>query len=153
MESVARLLLIALSELRPAERLSAGASRITAAAVFSAAAAVALTAALACLVAAGWIALIPIVGPAGAALIAAVGLAIVAGILWFLARSRYPHEHQEHAHTNGQSHMHHFVQSVLGENGMDEVKRLWAENKMPVLLAALVAGMSMGGTERGHEER
>jgi hypothetical protein len=149
MESIARLALFALTELRPAERLSAGASRITAAAALSAAAVLVLTAAFACLVAAGWIALIPIIGPAGAAASAAGALVVVAAILWLLARSRgheHEHAHEEHPAVGTASLV--GLQkglSGLGNDALQEVQRLWGDNKTPVLLSALVAGMAMGG--------
>ena len=153
MEAIARLLLFAVSELRPAERLSAGASRITAAAVLSAAAAVVLTIALACVVAAGWIALIPVVGPALAALCSAFALMVVAAILWLLARNRINRESQQRPRDSAHNGLN-GLSALLGDVGLDDVKHLWEEHKIPILLAALIAGMTIGGhNEDSHRER
>ena len=145
MESIVRLLLFAVSELRPAERLSAGASRITAAAVLSAAAVVVLTIAMACVIAAGWIALIPIVGPALAALYSAFGLLVVAAVLWLLARNRIKRESPEAAREGPRGGLQNGLNALLGDNGLDDVKRLWGDHKVPILLAALIAGMTIAG--------
>jgi hypothetical protein len=148
MDAIARLLLFAVSELRPAERLSAGASRITTAAVLSAAAAVVLTIALACLVAAGWIALIPVVGPALAALCSAFALLVVASALWLLARLRIGRESEPNTHKGRHGSPLDGLGALLGDAGLDDVKRLWADHKIPILLAALIVGMTMGGHTR-----
>ena len=157
MDSIARLLLFAVRELRPAERLSAGASRITAAAVLSAAAAVVLTIAMACVIAAGWIALIPIVGPALAALYSAFGLLVVAALLWLLARNRIKRESPEPAHERPHGGLHNGLQTglnaLLGDGGLDDVKRLWGDHKVPILLAALIAGMTVAGATQEPEHR
>ena len=153
MESIARLLLFAVRELRPAERLSAGASRITAAAVLSAAAVVVLTIAMACMIAAAWIAMIPIVGSALAALYSAFGLLVVAAVLWLLARNRIKRESPEPAQHGPHGDLHNGLNALLGDNGLDDVKRLWGDHRVPILLAALIAGMTVAGATQEPEPR
>ncbi len=156
MEAIAKLLFFALSELRPAERLSAGASRITNAAVLSAAAVVVMTIAMGCVVAAAWIALIPVVGSALAALISAFALLVVAGILWLMARNQIKRENPPSSHDASQDPLRSGLQEGLsalfgGEGaGLDEVKRLFGEHKIPILLAAVVLGMALGGSNTDH---
>lgn len=148
MENLFRLALFALSEFRPAERFSAGASRITAAAVFSAAAVVLLVSAFVCLIAAAWIALIPIVGPALAALSAAAGLAVVAAVLWALAKSRFSHDDDDDRRKpDPLAGLTNALHGPAAEGLAQEARRLWGENKIPMLLAAVVAGMALGGRD------
>jgi hypothetical protein len=145
MDRIARLLLFALTELRPAQRLSAGASRITAAAVYSAAAVAATAAALICLIAAGWITLIPLIGHAGAAVCAALGLFVVAAVLWVLARNRIGLEAETVDVPPPDPVLPGLAAGVqaAAEQIGPEVRRLFAENKLPIILAAVVAGMAL----------
>ena len=137
METILRLLLLFLSEARPGERLSAGASRMTAAAVFSVAAILTLTAAIACAVAALWIWLGPLIGGPGAALASAGALLIVAGIFAALSRARVRENGQKHA-----------PEAAVTPEILAEAQRIFADNKLAVLLAAIIAGMALGGSSR-----
>jgi hypothetical protein len=143
MEGIVRLLLLALSVLRPAERLSAGASRITTAAMFTVAAVVCLAVGSGCLIAAAWIALIPLVGAVSAALIAGACFFLLAAILWLLARARIADDHPK---TPDHDPLEAIAALLDGRGG--DLKRILGEHKMPILLAALVLGLTMGGNGR-----
>ena len=145
MESMVRLLLLGLSVLRPAERLSAGASRFTTTALFTVAAVLAFVIGVACLITAAWIALIPLVGAVSAALIAGACFFILAAILWLMARARITedHDHEKHAHDPLEA-----ISELLGSGQGADLKRLLGENKLPIILAAIVAGLMLGGSGR-----
>jgi hypothetical protein len=129
MESMVRLLLLGLSVLRPAERFSAGASRFTTTALFTAA----------------WIALIPLVGAVSAALIAGACFFILAAILWLMARARITEDHdrEKHAHDPLEA-----ISELLGSGQGADLKKLLGEHKLPIILAAIVAGLMLGGSGR-----
>ena len=145
MEGMIRLVLLALSVLRPAERLSAGASRITTAAMLTAAAVVVLVIGCGCLIAAAWIALIPVVGAVSAALIAGAIFFLLAAILWLLARARIADHGDHHKADHDPLEA---ITELLGNGHGGDLKRLLGENKLPILLAALVLGLTLGGNGR-----
>lgn len=93
-------------------------------------------AALGCTAAAAWIVLRPFVGPAGAPLIVAAGLAIVALVPVFVVRRllRAPPPSRSPPSTED---------ALLGE-----AARLVVAHKIPMLIAAVVVGGIVGSTRK-----
>ncbi len=146
MEGMLRLALLALNVLRPAERLSAGASRITTTALFTVGAVMALVIGFGCLITAAWIALVPLVGAVSAALIAGACFFILSAIMWLMARARIT-EGRDHEKKADHDPLE-AIADLLGNGPDSDLKRLLGENKLPILLAALVAGLTLGGSGR-----
>ena len=110
--------------------------RMTAAALCASLAAVSAIAAGGCAAVALWLWAIPYVGPVGAPLVAAGGLLVSCVILMIVAR-RILYRRRR-------------VTGAMPGSGLrlEEVLRLFNENKGTVLLAALVAGLAAGNSGR-----
>ena len=143
MENIAKLLLLALTAFKPMERLGANAGRMTTAALCAFVAAVALVAGLGCLTASFWIALAPYTGQAGAALCAALALGVVAIVLWLIARHNYERDRRPADPLEDLG----AIGGLFNDDMQSELKRLFGENKVPLIIAALVAGLALGGSQ------
>ena len=110
--------------------------RMTAAALCASLAAVSAIAAGGCAAVALWLWAIPHVGPVGAPLVAAGGLLVFCAVLMIVARGIVHHRRR--------------VASSMPASGLrlEELLRLFSENKGTVLLAALVAGLVAGNSGR-----
>jgi hypothetical protein len=108
--------------------------RMTAAALCASLGAVSAIAAGGCAAVALWLFAIPYVGAAGAPLVAAGGLLVFCVVLMIVAR--------------GILHYHRRAPSSAAAPGLrlEDVLRLFSENKGTVLLAALVAGLAAGNS-------
>ena len=113
-------------------------TRITTGALCTGFALITLAAGIACGLAALWLYLIPIVGSAGAALAVAAVLLIVSGVMMLVARNMFaPGEADPDD-----------VRPALGEELLEGLREGFEENKVMVLLAALVAGLVVGGSNK-----
>lgn len=110
--------------------------RMTAAALCASLAAVSAIAAGGCAAVALWLWAIPHVGPVGAPLVAAGGLLVFGAVLMIVARVIL--DRRRRASSSA---------AVPGLR-LEEVLRLFNENKGSVLLAALVAGLVAGNSGR-----
>jgi hypothetical protein len=110
--------------------------RMTAAALCASLAAVSAIAAGGCAAVALWLWAIPHVGPVGAPLVAAGGLLVFCAVLMIVARGIVQRRRRAAA--------------AMPASGLrlDELLRLFNENKGTVLLAALVAGLAAGNSGR-----
>jgi hypothetical protein len=110
--------------------------RMTAAALCASLAALSAIAAGGCAVVALWLWAIPHVGPVGAPLVAAGGLLVICAVLMIVA--------------GGILHRRRRVAGAMPASGLrlEEVLRLFSENKGTVLLAVLVAGLVAGNSGR-----
>lgn len=110
--------------------------RMTAAALCASLAAVSAVAAGGCAAVALWLWAIPHVGPVGAPLVAAGGLLVFCAVLMIVARGILDRRRR--------------VAGAMPASGLrlEEVLRLFNENKGTVLLAALVAGLAAGNSGR-----
>lgn len=122
---VARLAL-AMVEANGARRLGLAANRAAWVGAVTLGAVVCGVAAAGCAVAALWIRALPVLGPAGAPLLAAVTLLAMGGVL-LLCRRLWA-----------------APQVAPAALPLDEAARLFKENRIPVLLAALLAGVVSG---------
>jgi hypothetical protein len=110
--------------------------RMTAAALCASLAAVSAIAAGGCAAVALWLWAIPHVGPVGAPLVAAGGLLVFCVVLMIVARAIVYRRRR--------------VAGAKPASGLrlEEVLRLFSENKGAVLMAALVAGLVAGNSGR-----
>ncbi len=113
-------------------------SRITTGALCTGFALITLAAGIACGLAALWLYLIPIVGSAGAALSVAAILLVFSGIMMLVVRSMFTGGDVD---TDDE-------QPALGVELLEGLRDSFEDNKILVLLAALVAGLVVGGSNK-----
>jgi hypothetical protein len=134
MENIIKVALMLLTERRSGEPF--GATRMTTAALCTGFAFVTLVAGTACGLTALWIFLEPHIGHAGAALSVGGILLILSGILLLVARSMF---------TPGEDSA---PGLAIGEELLEELRAGFGDNKGFALIAALVAGLVVGGRKR-----
>jgi hypothetical protein len=135
-DGVLRLATMAAAASGKTGSIGAKTGRMTAAALCASLAAVSAIAAGGCAAAALWLYAIPHVGAAGAPLVAAGGLLIFCVVLMIVARGILHYRRRAYSSA-----------AVPGLQ-LEEVLRLFSENKGTVLLAALVAGLAAGNSGR-----
>jgi hypothetical protein len=131
MDKLLKIALLAFTEMRVAQR----AKGFSAAAVCAAIAFFTALGALACAIAALWIFLAPQVGPAAAALWSAFVLLLITAALGFAAKMSMNGGQQSGRDGTGLGGL----DDIVGE-----LRRGMSNNKLSVLLAALIAGLLMG---------
>jgi hypothetical protein len=140
MDELLKLGLMFLTESRGGQRGGASAGRVTTAALCMGLAIVAITAGVACGIAALWIYLIPIIGPAGAALSAAAVFLITGGVLMLVARNLF--------RTPPRAAIEDADAEPLAEELLGVLREGIERHKGASLLAALVAGLAAGSANR-----
>jgi hypothetical protein len=135
MGNLIKLATWALIEFGKAGDVRPGATRVAAVALCAGLAALSLLAALGCAAAALWIGLLPVLGAVGAPLVVAAGLAAsalsLAASAWLVMRDRRPRAEPT------------MMPDLVPPELASEATRLFREHKGAVLLAALVAGMTV----------
>lgn len=138
MDDLLKLGLMFLTETRAGQRGSSNAGRMTTGALYTGMAVVAVTAGIACGVAALWIYLIPVIGPAGAALSAAGVFLITGGALMLIARNLFRPSPDEDM----------LEREPLADELVGLLRDGVERHKGASLLAALVAGLAAGSNNR-----